>query len=215
MPQQINLYLTTLRQRRQSFTAQTLAQALLLLLLAGGVLAAVWAWSLQSASASLTQTAHTQDQELNTLRAALAAAQASTGPEQVALQRELTASRSELAQREQMLFALGQGVYEPGQGHAARLRLVAQSIPEAAWLNGLKLDRQLMELSGFTLAPEALNGWVARLAGSPLLSGQSLSAVKVERVAPAVESSAQAPRWSFQLVSGVAKATPGAAGGKP
>jgi len=201
MPQQVNLYLPILRRRRQSFAAQTLVQALLILLVGGGVLAAAWYWNLQRASASLAQTVKAQDQELNSLRAALTAAQVGGAPEQLALQRELAVSRSDLARREQWLHALGQGVYEPGFGLAARLRLVAQTIPPQAWLNGLKLDRSTLELTGFTLSPEVLNAWVERLISSPQLTGQNLSAVKVERVPSAAEQVGQAPRWSFQLVS--------------
>jgi len=214
MPQQVNLYLPMLRQRKQSFAAQTLVQALLILLVGGGALAAAWYWNLQRASASLAQTVKAQDQELTQLRAALTAVQAGGAPEQLALQRELAVSRSELEQREQMLSALGQGVYDPGQGLAARLRLVAQTIPPEAWLDGLKLDRSRLELTGFTLVPEVLNGWVARLAGSALLAGQNLSAVQVERVPLAADQAGQAPRWSFRLVNGGAKAA-ASAGDKP
>jgi len=66
-----------------------------------------------------------------------------------------------------------------------------------------------MEVSGFTLEPSALNDWVGRLSGSPLMQGLRLATVKVQSTAVA---SANAPvagsfpaaagreAWSFNLV---------------
>lgn len=203
MPQQVNLYLPILRKRKESFTAQTLAQALLILIIGGGALSAAWVWSLQGASASLQQTLDAQDQELTGLRTALEATHASAGPVQATLTQELAKHRDALQKRQSVLDALGQGVLQVGQGHAARLRLVAQTIPTVAWVNAIKADSDLLEVSGFTLAPEALNGWLAQLAANPLLQGQTLSAVKVEEVVPSQETTAT-PRWTFHIVSRIA-----------
>ena len=198
MPQQVNLYLPILRKQKESFTAQTLAQALLILLVGGGALSAAWVWNLQRASSSLQQTLDAQGKELTSLRAALEASRASAGPVQAALTH--------------VLDALSQGVVLPGQGHAARLRLVAQTIPPQVWIGTLKTDSDVLAVSGQTLAPEALNDWVGKLAASPLLQGQTLSAVKVEQIAPSAAPAGVAS-WSFTLVSRVASTAP--AGGKP
>jgi len=212
MPQQVNLYLPILRKQKESFTAQTLAQALLILLVGGGALSAAWVWNLQRASSSLQQTLDAQGKELTSLRAALEASRASAGPVQAALTNELAQQRSELQKRQGVLDALSQGVVLPGQGHAARLRLVAQTIPPQVWIGTLKTDSDVLAVSGQTLAPEALNDWVGKLAASPLLQGQTLSAVKVEQIAPSAAPAGVAS-WSFTLVSRVASAAP--AGGKP
>jgi len=206
MPQQVNLYLPILRKRKESFTAQTLAQALVVLLLGGGLLAGFWVWNLQRASASLQQTLKAQEKETANLRSALAATLANAGPVQETLTQELAQRRTELQQRQAVLDALDQGIVQSGQGHAARLRLVAQTIPAAAWVNAIRSDSGVFEVSGFTLAPEALNGWVGKLAVSPLLQGQSLNAVKVEEVAQG-EVPATPARWSFNLLSRSAVAT--------
>jgi len=212
MPQQVNLYLPILRKQKESFTAQTLAQALLILLVGGGALSAAWVWNLQRASSSLQQTLDAQGKELTSLRAALEASRASAGPVQAALTNELAQQRSELQKRQGVLDALSQGVVLPGQGHAARLRLVAQTIPPAVWIGTLKTDSDVLAVSGQTLAPEALNDWGGKLAASPLLQGQTLSAVKVEQIAPSAAPAGVAS-WSFTLVSRVASTAP--AGGKP
>ncbi|MEQ1659294.1 MAG: hypothetical protein ABL896_11005, partial [Hylemonella sp.] len=71
------------------------------------------------------------------------------------------------------------------------------------------------------LEPAALNGWMERLAQSPLLQGQQLSVVKVERVAtdgrgpgaapaPVLARAAGVPLWAYTLVTAAAPATTGA-----
>jgi Tfp pilus assembly protein PilN len=148
-----------------------------------------------------------------------------------AAQQVLTQQRAVLTQRQQALAALQQGRAEPGFGHAARLRLVAQTIAAQAWLTQLRADDTQLEVSGFTLEPAVLTDWVNRLAQSPLLTGQALSTVIVEQVkadarlpsgaldrqsvatkdaaasvkeAPA-KATALPPRWSYTLLSSMAK----------
>lgn len=184
MAQQVNLCLPILRKQKSSFTAQTLAQALAILLLVGGAMGAVWVWNLNQASTSLKSTLATQTQELDGLRAALAKNQGVVAPGQTAAEQELAQRRAHLAQREKVLAALQQGHIQPGFGHAARLQLVAQTIPSAAWVSQINADERTLEVIGYTLEPAVLTTWVNRLADSPLLKGQSLSTVKVDSVKP-------------------------------
>ncbi len=232
MPQQINLCLPILRKTEKRFAAQSLAQALAVVLLVGGVLGAAWIWNLNKASESLQVTLAAQAKELDDLRAALERSKASAGQGESAAMQELRQRRQELQQRQSVLAALSQGLFEPGQGHSARLGMVAQTIPAVAWLTHIKTDDQLLELSGFTLEPAALNDWVGKLATSPLLQGQTLNTVKVEGVQPshvlvsAAPGTAQSPTpagaadgmppmWSFNLVSKVVTSTPANTGAKP
>lgn len=184
MAQQVNLCLPILRKQKSSFTAQTLAQALAILLLVGGALGAVWVWNLNQASTSLQATLATQARELEGLRAALEKSQGAVAPGQTAAEQELTQRRAHLAQREKVLAALQQGHIQPGFGHAARLQLVAQTIPPAAWVSQINADERTLEVVGYTLEPAVLTIWVNRLADSPLLKDQSLSTVKVDSVKP-------------------------------
>jgi len=93
---------------------------------------------------------------------------------------------------------------------------VAASIPAQVWVTDVKADELQLDISGFTLEPAALNAWVARLSASPLLQGQHLAAVKVEKVkvdsawadgstqtgtATQVALGARRPLWSFSLVN--------------
>jgi Tfp pilus assembly protein PilN len=240
MVQQINLCLPMLRKQKASFSAQTLLQALAAVLVVGGLLGVAWVWNLNQASDSLKQTLAAQTQEMAAMQAAIEKNQAGSGPALAAAQQVLTQQRALLTQRQQALAALQQGRAAPGFGHAARLQLVAQTIASQAWLTQLRADDTQLEVSGFTLEPAVLTDWVNRLAQSPLLKGQALSTVMVEQVKPeavlpggaldrqsvvakdaaasvkntSAKPTALPPRWSYTLLSSMAKPV-GEGAGKP
>lgn len=182
MPQQVNLCLPILRKQKSRFAAQTLVQALAAFLVTGAVLSAAWVWSLQGATDSLRATLASQTRELEALRAAAEQSKVNSGPAQEAMAQEVKLRKAQLQQREKVLAALNQGLYVPGYGHAARLQLVAQTIPPVAWVTQIKADERSLEVGGYTLEPAALNDWVGKLTASALLQGQTLSTVKVEGV---------------------------------
>ena len=222
MPQQINLCTPILLTQKRYFSAQTMVQALAVFLVLGGGLCAYWVWSLNTASEGFRRTLATQALELASLQAAIQQGKAYAAPVDVALTQELQSRRDELQPREKLMEALQRGRFQPGWGHAARLQLVAQSVPSQVWVTQVKADESQLDISGFTLEPAALNDWVGKLATSPLLQGQTLTTVKVESaITPSVPSTVAsapttAPRamWSFNLVSAVAKPA-AAAGVKP
>jgi len=212
MPQQINLCTPILLTQKRYFSAQTMAQALAVFVLLGGGLCAYWVWSLNAASDGFKVTLATQARELASLQAAIQQGKASVGPIDPGLTQDLQARQTALSQREELMKELQRGLFRPGFGHAARLQLVAQSIPAQAWITGIVADENRLEVNGFTLEPAALNPWVNRLAANALLQGQELSAIKVENatvVSPAPTATATPaavrPTWSFSLVSTVAQ----------
>jgi len=233
MAQQVNLCLPVLRQQKNRFSAQTLTLTTLAVLTLGGSLGAAWVYTLNQATATLKSSLDTQSKEMEALRAAIDQRAKSAIPAEQALQLEIKTRRSALQQRDSVLAALSQGLFEPGQGHAARLQLVAQSIPPDIWVSKIRADERLLEISGFTLEPAALNDWVLQLGASPLLRGQTLSAIKVDSVKPApapmpvrVAAAAGAaaastpvamlpPTRSFTLLSNAAPAALPASGVKP
>jgi Tfp pilus assembly protein PilN len=99
---------------------------------------------------------------------------------------------------------LEHGLVRPGGGHAARLRLVAQSIPAQVWVTEMKTDETQFEVSGFTIEPAVLSEWVAMLTASPLLEGQKISAVNLENASTTMLKTmggTSRPVWSFRLLS--------------
>jgi len=221
MPQQINLCTPIFLTQKRYFSAQTMASALGVFVLLGGILSGYWTWTLKSLSEGYQQSVSANQREIARLQAAIRLNKENSAPADAALVQELQARQGELERRQALLAELKRGLLRDGQGHAARLQLVARSIPPQAWVTTIKANEQSLELGGYTLEPAALNGWMERLAQSPLLQGQQLSVVKVERVAtdgrgpgaapaPVLARAAGVPLWAYTLVTAAAPATTGA-----
>jgi Tfp pilus assembly protein PilN len=196
-----------------------MAQALAVFVVLGGVLCGAWVWNLKQTSAGFTQTLEGQTRDIQNLKAALLTARADSTPIGPAMLAQLQTKRDELARRELLRTALQEGLSTPGMGHSDRLALVARTIPQPAWITGVKADSTHFEVSGFTLEPAALNEWVTRLTASPLLRGLKLATVQVDNANP---PGGTAPRQilSFNLASEPAEPIPVqvpaiAAGAKP
>jgi Tfp pilus assembly protein PilN len=163
-----------------------------------------WVMQLQTRERAALQQTQLQQQSIAALQKQLgleASAVALSGP---ALATELQARRLELARLQTRVQQLQRGMMTQGAGHAARLEVVARSIPPSAWLTQLKLDDNHLELSGATLEPAGLNAWIDELASHPLLKNQTLHAVKVERM-PSREGQARWAKgtvWQFTLAAG-------------
>jgi Tfp pilus assembly protein PilN len=206
MPQQINLYTPVLLSQQRYFSAHVMVQSLAVLMVVGAALCHYEVTRLQHQSDALRQTLQTQTTALEGLRATTRQRQAAAAPAEVALAQELTVRRAELKRLEGTLADLQLGVFRPGEGHAARLALVARSIPPSVWVTLVRADAGRFELSGFTFDPAALNLWIGQLAASPLLTGQRLAAVDVTKVSESADMSR--PVWSFSLVNALDQSSP-------
>lgn len=227
MAQQINLFTPILLTQKRSFSGQTLATALVLFLLAGSGLCAYWVASLNASSEALKRELSSRVSEREALQAAIKMQQASSAPTLEVAQQELRTLNVLLQERRNLLEELQRGLIPQGGGHAARMRLVAQTIPDAVWVTDLLADEKQMEVRGVTTDPSALNDWVGRLAASPLLAGHSLNAVKVEQSrdgnvtsgtgagVAGVNSAQIQPAWSYALLSAARPAPLVTAGAKP
>lgn len=221
MPQQINLRTPALQAPKIPLSANTMVLTLALFALVGGALLAYWVWRLEAGSAELTRTLSGYTRERERLQATLKESQASALPAEPGLTQELLAQRELLQQRELLRAELGRGLLRGGPGHAARLRLVAQTIPAEVWVTEVRANELQMEVYGHTLDPAALNEWVSRLAAHPVLKGHALSAIKVERAAAdapdtaagASRTARSRPTWSFTLVSTALGVAPAERGG--
>lgn len=219
MPQQINLLTPILLAPRRYFSATTLAQASGLLLLAG-VAAVLWLQHRERGAEAEHQALLARH---NAERQALAVAQAGLPPplDATALQQQLLPLQAGNAERRALLRTLGtDGHAGPGQRHSDLLGLVAQSLPESAWLTELRYAPGRLELVGGTLDTGVLRAWLGRLGGHPLLAGQTLAALRVERLgASSAEANlpplldrqdalggAPLPVWGFRVVSAPAAA---------
>ncbi len=207
MPQQINLFTPIQFAQQRYFSAQTMLQTLLFFMVIVGCTSAYWVWGLHRADEGFKKSLTAQSRELERLQAAITQSKVRGGVQiGASLTQELQARRTELLQREKLAQEWQHGLLRPGWGHAARLQLIAQSIPEQVWVTAVNADEAKFEVSGYTLAPSALNAWVAKLAASPLLEGQKLAAVTLENASatpPSAMGATPRPVWSFSLLSAI------------
>lgn len=218
MPQQINLCAPILTSKKRYFSALTMAQALAVYWLIGGLLAGLWVWSHTQSSRTLRQEVTDQERQISELKKTVAELEVASKPNDLGLQQALQHERELIQQHGQLLKMLQKGMYVPGMGHSDWLRLVAQSIPEQAWITDIKADGSSLEVIGFTLEPTVLNDWVNRLAASPNMQGMQLSDVQVQNVSVTPEKSEgltsllplpqfdrsklpDRPVWGFSLLS--------------
>ena len=228
MPQQINLLTPILLAPKRYLSALTLLQATGLLV-AAGLAVALW----------LQQRDRTAEREHQALlaryaaeRQSLAVAQAALPPpvDAATVQQQLLPLEAGNAERRALLQVLGsENGDKHGRRHSDLLALIARSLPEPAWLSELRYAPGRLELVGGTLDTAVLRPWLTQVTAHPLLAGQQLSALRVERLgAPGTDASnppllerasplpqTAPPVWAFRVVSAPAAPASGASRGAP
>ena len=223
MAQQINLLTPILLAPKRYFSALALLQATGLLV-AAGALATLWLQHRDRQAdiehqALLARNA-AERQQLLVARAGLPAPLDAN-----AQQQQLQALETGNAQRKALLATLGSdGGRRAGLHHSDLLAAVARSLPEAAWLSELRYSPGRLELAGGTLDTAVLRPWLGQLAAHPLMAGQELAALRVERLgAPGTDaapgavldrggalSQSRLPAWTYRVISAPAGAASGA-----
>lgn len=224
MPQQINLLTPILLAPRRHFSALALLQASGLLLLAGAA-AALWLHQrdrrAEAQHQALLASYAAERQQLTVARANLPAPQ-----DAASQQHQLALLEAGNAERRALLRVLGaEGSLQAGQRHSDLLALVARSLPEPVWLGELHHGDGRLELVGGTLDTAVLRPWLGQLSAHPLLAGQELSALRVERMGAAGSDAgkpllpgadalrqARVPVWAFRVVSAPARPAAAASG---
>lgn len=201
MVQQVNLLDPILLAPRRLFSARTMLQATALLA-AALVVAGIWVhWSTAALRRELEVSLHAQSAQRDPLSRAVAA---QSDRSSSALDQEVAQLQQTMPRRRQLLAELLRGRAAEGSSHAVRLRMIASTLPPSAWLSDLRFAERRVEISGFTLQPDALPRWLMQLRDDPLLDGKALAIVKVQRVG-AAELSGGVPAgvdvWTFRVVN--------------
>jgi MSHA biogenesis protein MshI len=202
-PQEINLFIQIKVAQKRYFLAPAMLKSLSFLLLLGGFWSSDWLSSMETEFDLVKQSMAMQSSEIVSVQGAIELRKKYDKARSELVQ-ELEASRRELLQEEQAVLQRHQGLLRPGWGHAARLRLVAQSIPAQVWVTAMSANQGKFNIEGFTLEPAALSQWAAALSASPLLQGQKLSNVNLDDTGKAKFKTLR-PVWSFNLVSAIPK----------
>jgi Tfp pilus assembly protein PilN len=201
MSQQINLYNTALKAPPQRFGAEVVVAGLAATALVV-VIACVWIQALtRNLQHDVAAMRTSQAQEKQRLSATLASLPSSAS-QAGALEQQLAQADAALMQRRAVLDELTRGRLDENHRRSVLLRRVAQTVPTSVWLTQIDIADNRLELHGRTLEPESLRPWLAQLAAEPILPGQPLAALKIERevAGSAATVGAQAP-WIFTVVS--------------
>jgi Tfp pilus assembly protein PilN len=201
MSQQINLYSTALKAPAQRFAAEVVVAGLAvtaLVVVATCIWTQVLTRSVQQAVTSARSSQAAEKQRLSSSMARLPSGATKAG----ALEQQLAQADAALLQRRAVLDELTRGRLDDSHRRSVLLRRVAQTVPKSVWLTQIDIDDSRLELHGRTLEPESLRPWLAQLAAEPILPGQPLAALKIERDTTAANASpgTQDP-WVFTMVS--------------
>lgn len=210
MAQQVNLFSPLLLSRKQVFTARTMLVALTVFLVLVGAMAWLGVATLKSSSDATRHQLSDRAAEKQRLTQAIQGKSTADGSTRDQSSRDVEVLAGELRARRALLTELQQGQVVADNGHAARLRAIAQTIPTTAWVRELVFDGASATIVGATTSTASLNDWLNRLAAHPLMVEQQFSAVKVEK-----EGSGTPQRWTFSLSSQPRRAASAAAGERP
>lgn len=203
MPQQINLLDQVRVAQKRYFLAPAMLKSLSFLLLVGGFWSSDWLSSMETEGDLVKQSMAVQSREIVSAQGSIELRK-KYDKARSALVQELEASRRELLQEEQTARQRHQGLLRPGWGHAARLRLVAQSIPAQVWVTTMSINQGKFKIEGFTLELAALSEWAGALTANPLIEGQKLSSINLQEAGKAKFKTSR-PVWSFNLVSTISE----------
>ncbi|HSI50524.1 MAG TPA: PilN domain-containing protein [Ideonella sp.] len=188
MVQQINLYTPILLKPKLHFSAKAMAQALAVLAVSLGCFCGWVTWQTRAREHTYQENRQWLSNEQQQLDQALSTAHGRNDPAQ--LERELARVQADTLVLHQQLAATEGTYLRPGQSHSAVLALMARTVPGPAWITRLQVAPSQLEINGLTLDPNALQGWIRRLSAEPLLAGQPLAQVRVEKLANAPGSGA-------------------------
>jgi Tfp pilus assembly protein PilN len=201
MSQQINLYSTALKAPPQRFGAEVVAAGLAataLVVVATSIWTQFRTHQLQQDMAALRASQTEERQRLSASLASLPSSASQAG----ALEQQLAQAEAALLQRRAVLDELTRGRLDDHHRRSVLLRRVAQTVPTSVWLTQIDIDDSRLELHGRTLEPESLRPWLAQLAADPILPGQPLAALKIERdTATGTPAPGARDPWLFTMVS--------------
>jgi len=181
---QINLYDPSLLPRRERFSARQIALGVAAT--AVTMVAIAWWAAMQAGVLRLEVEEQAKQLEYETARALAPpqlGGQPVPTPQQVtALERALSAKQAQLEARSAAREALKRGMAGPDAGPSAIMRTIAASIPQAAWLTEARVVGARLDLTGRSLDPAAVEGWLDRLRTSGFLAAAPTPTVRIERL---------------------------------
>lgn len=185
MSQQINLILPALRPRFDWLALPVVAGAALVGLVLVSILAALGvnqAMNLRAHEAEIKNQLAVVQQQVQSLGQSLAARQGDTS-----LERQITAVRLGVTQRQEVLAVIAQGDVAQGNAYSGLLQGFSRQTLEGVWLLGFGFADKEIEIRGRLLDPALLPTYINRLNDEPAFAGRRFAALDMKGVDPADE----------------------------
>jgi Tfp pilus assembly protein PilN len=204
--QQVNLFNPAFEERKQTFGAATMAQALGVLL--AGVIALAWYGNAHVAA--LQKEADAGAQQLTKKQARLASVGTEFAPRQksAALEAEVAEAEAQLASLRKVSAVLDSGELGNTRGYSEYFKALARQNVDGLWLTGVSVAAGGNDIGvrGRALDPALLPGYLGRLTREDTLRGKAFGSLQISQAAPVKmagkDAGAPAPYVEFSLQSG-------------
>ncbi|GAB5605283.1 PilN domain-containing protein [Sideroxyarcus sp. TK5] len=190
MSQQINLFNPVFLKQRKHFSALTMLQALLLIVL-GSML--FYGYAMYQVKLLAKQTAEMNVRyEAEQRRLVNYINEFSPERAQKQLNDELQMVEAQASQQETLLATLKSGAFGNTQGYSEYLRAFARQTVKGLWLTGFDIngDGAQMSLQGAVVNPRLLPEYIQRMNREPVMRGKSFAALQMKQPEAANNQSA-------------------------
>ena len=204
MSQQINLFNPVFLKQRKHFSAVTMLQALLLIVL-GSML--FYGYAMYQVKLLAKQTAEMNVRyEAEQKRLVNYITEFSPQRAQKLLNDELQMVEAQASMQQALLTTLKSGAFGNTQGYSEYLRAFARQTVKGLWLTGFNIngDGAQMSLQGAVVNPRQLPEYIQRLNREPVMRGKTFAALQMKLPAP-VNNQPLAAYVEFSLISVAAK----------
>jgi hypothetical protein len=191
MSQNINLYDSAFRIRRDWLSAKVAAVGVTVVVLTIAVSASVLSWQLGELGRQV-RLGDEQSQSQQTAVQESARQMAAARPDGRLLS-DLSAAQGALEQRRSALQLLNGGGLGSTTGYSPTLEAFARQSLTGLWLTGVTLNHRDMAIRGRALDPELVPTYLLRLNHEPALQGRSFRALEIQRPVEAAKPSAGTP----------------------
>jgi len=199
--QHVNLLNPALLPKRESFTARHIAVWSAMALVA--MVALGWWAGRETARLRAEVAANAQRLAAATALATaprLPSGEVAPTPQEVAaLEQALLAKRTLLEARRSARDAGRRGLAGPNEGPSAMLRLVAATLPPAAWITEVRAAGERIDVSGRTLEAAAVDAWLERLQAAGFLAAGTQPTLRIERTEAPAPAGGSLPVYLFAI----------------
>lgn len=204
--QQVNLFNPGLIPKRESFTARHIIVWSVVALV--GMTALGWWASVETGKLRREVAENASRLAADgafALKPRLPSGEVAPTPQEIAALEQ--ARQAKKALREARLGArevLKRGLAGPNDGPSALLRLIASTLPAAAWLSEIRVAGERIDVTGKSLDAAAVDAWLEHLRTSGFLAARPMPALRLERTDAPAPSGGVQPVFVFGISAALA-----------